>query len=133
MTEKKTKITTRKRLLLALLGTALLGGGGYIYITRFHNPCENKHIAYEAVKEYELAHRPNERYEYNFPSINDTKEISKYIWVEYQYKNNCVHWFDLKYFTVDIDDYGTGGVKGTATYKNNQWIITEDNNKENSK
>jgi len=52
MTEEKTKITTRKKLLLSLVIATLLGGGGYIYITRFHNPCENKYIAYQKAVEY---------------------------------------------------------------------------------
>jgi len=48
-------MTARKKLLILVLITTLLGGGGYIYITRFHNPCENKYIAYQKAVEHLLA------------------------------------------------------------------------------
>jgi len=114
-----------KKLLITILIASFLSGGGYIYITRFHNPCENKHIAYEAVKDYELI-QPPRSHKYGFPSINDTKEVSKYRWVEYQYKGNCVHHFDMEYAYSNYDDWGSGYFHGSATYQNSQWTILED-------
>jgi len=124
MTEGKSKIPTRKKLLITILIASFLSGGGYIYITRFHNPCENKYLAYEAVKDYRLA-RAGDR-TYTFPSINDAKETSKYYWAGYQYKGNCEHHFDMKYSDKHYDDWGSGYFKGTATYQNSQWTILED-------
>jgi len=107
MTERKSKIPTRKRLLLAVVIATLLGGGGYIYITRFHNPCENKYVAYEAVKEF-VYEKDIERYKatqqkagiYEVSSL----EVASWPWpkfdktrvghqIEYQYKGLCNHNF----------------------------------------
>jgi len=126
MIEEKTATPTPtcKKLLLSLVIVALLGSGGYIYITRFHNPCENKYLVYEAVKDYRLT-RAGDR-TYTFPSINDAKEASKYYWAGYQYKGNCVHHFDMEYATSNYDDWGSGYFHGSATYQNSQWTIVED-------
>jgi len=132
MTEGKSKIPTRKKLLLTVVIATLLGGGGYIYITRFHNPCENKYLAYEEVKDYKLIVRPA-NHKYTFPSSRDAKGSNNSLWLNHIYENNCRHRFEIRYLRSVIDDHDFPRFKGIATYQNNQWVVSEDNNKGESK